>query len=97
MATFGLGTIGFFRTLEEKSPNARSAQLHQGAVKFGIVLVVLGIAATVLSGASQWFSLGGCALNLPKMKGLPVEIRKPLKTNNKLVAGVRFELTTFGL
>jgi uncharacterized membrane protein YidH (DUF202 family) len=57
MATFGFGTIGFFRTLEEKSPNARSAQLHQGAVKFGIVLVVMGIAATVLSGASQWFSL----------------------------------------
>jgi hypothetical protein len=36
-------------------------------------------------------------LTCPKQKGLPVEFRKPLKTNNKLVAGVRFDLTTFGL
>jgi putative membrane protein len=57
MATFGFGMIGFYRTLEEKSGSARSAQLHQGAIKFGAALVVLGIAATVLSGMSHWFSL----------------------------------------
>jgi len=57
LATFGFGTIGFFRTLEEKTPTARSAQLHHGAVKFGVSLVVMGIAAMVFSGASQWFSL----------------------------------------
>ncbi|HTS17375.1 MAG TPA: DUF202 domain-containing protein [Verrucomicrobiae bacterium] len=57
MATFGFGMIGFFRTLEEKSPTARSVQLHQGAIKFGIALVVIGVAATVLSGVSHWFSL----------------------------------------
>jgi len=57
MATFGFGMIGFFRTLEEKYPTARSVQLHQGAIKFGIALVVIGIAATILSGVSHWFSL----------------------------------------
>ena len=57
MATFGFGMIGFFRALEEKSPNARSAQLHQGAIKFGIALVVMGLAAMVASGTSQWFPL----------------------------------------
>jgi uncharacterized membrane protein YidH (DUF202 family) len=57
MATFGFGMIGFFRTLEEKFPTARSVQLHQGAIKFGVALVVIGVAATVLSGVSHWFSL----------------------------------------
>jgi len=57
LATFGFGMIGFFRTLEEKSPNARSTQLHQGAIKFGVALVVIGVVATVLSAVSQWFSL----------------------------------------
>jgi len=57
LATFGFGMIGFFRTLEEKSPSARSVQLHQGAVNFGVALVVIGVVATVLSALSQWFSL----------------------------------------
>jgi len=57
MATFGFGMVGFFRTLEEKSPNARSVQLHKGATKFGVALIVIGVAATVLSAVSQWFSL----------------------------------------
>ena len=57
MASFGFGMIGFFRTMEEKSPSPRSAILHQGAVKFGIALVVLGIVATVASGVSHWLSL----------------------------------------
>jgi putative membrane protein len=57
MATFGFGMIGFFRTLEERYPNARSAQLHHGAIEFGVALVVIGVAATVLSGVSEWLSL----------------------------------------
>jgi len=57
MATFGFGMIGFFRTMEERSPNARSIQLHQGAIRFGVALIVIGVAATVLSAVSQWFSL----------------------------------------
>jgi uncharacterized membrane protein YidH (DUF202 family) len=57
MATFGFGTIGFFRSLQEKTATTRSAQLFQGAIKFGAVLVVLGIGATVLCGISHWNSL----------------------------------------
>ncbi len=57
MATFGFGTIGFFRSLEEKTGSSRSAQLFQGAIKFGAVLVVVGIVATVLCGISHWNSL----------------------------------------
>jgi len=36
-------------------------------------------------------------LTCPNQKGLPVQFRKPLKLNEKLVAGVGFEPTTFGL
>jgi uncharacterized membrane protein YidH (DUF202 family) len=57
MATFGFGTVGFFRSLEEKNPTARSVQLHYGAVRFGLALIILGIVATVASGLSHWFAL----------------------------------------
>jgi len=57
MATFGFGMVGFFRTLEEKSPTAKSTQLHQGAIHFGVALVVLGIIATAASGIVHWFAL----------------------------------------
>jgi uncharacterized membrane protein YidH (DUF202 family) len=57
MATFGFGMIGFFRTLKEKSETTRSAYMHQGAIKFGLALVVIGIGATVIAGVSHWFFL----------------------------------------
>jgi len=57
MATFGFGMIGYFRTLEERAGTARSVQLHQGAIKFGVALVLLSLVATVLSGIAHWFSL----------------------------------------
>jgi len=37
MATFGFGTIGFFRSMREKSPTPEAIQLHEGARKFAIV------------------------------------------------------------
>ena len=57
MATFGFGMVGFYRTLEEKTGTSKSAQLHQGAIKFGAALIVLAVVATVLSGISHWSSL----------------------------------------
>jgi uncharacterized membrane protein YidH (DUF202 family) len=57
MATFGFGMIGYFRSLDEGAGTPRSALLHQGAIKFGTALVVLGVVATVLSGISHWFSV----------------------------------------
>lgn len=57
MGTFGFGTVGFFRALREKSPTPEAVHLHQGAIRFGVSLVVLGTVATVLAGASHWFTL----------------------------------------
>jgi uncharacterized membrane protein YidH (DUF202 family) len=57
MATFGFGTVGFFRALREKNPTPESAQLHHSAIQFGISLVVLGIVVTVLAGMSHWLAL----------------------------------------
>ena len=57
MATFGFGTVGFFRSLREKSPTPEAVQMHQNAIRFGFSLIVLGIAATVFAGVSHWFTL----------------------------------------
>jgi uncharacterized membrane protein YidH (DUF202 family) len=57
MGTFGFGTVGFFRTLREKSPTPEAVRVHEGAIRFGVSLVVLGTVATVLAGASHWFAL----------------------------------------
>jgi putative membrane protein len=57
MATFGFGMVGFFRSLREKSPTPEAVQLHQGAIRFGVSLIVLGTLATALAGVSHWFVL----------------------------------------
>jgi putative membrane protein len=57
MGTFGFGTVGFFRSLRLASPTPESAQLHASAIRFGVGLIVLGIAATVLSGIAHWLAL----------------------------------------
>ena len=57
MATFGFGTVGFFRSLRAASPTPEAIDLHRSAIGFGVGLVVLGLAATVLSGVTQWLAL----------------------------------------
>jgi uncharacterized membrane protein YidH (DUF202 family) len=57
MATFGFGTVGFFRSLRASSPTPESVHLHQSAIRFGTALVVLGVVATVAAGISHWFVL----------------------------------------
>ena len=57
MATFGFGTVGFFRSLRERSPTPEAIQLHQSAIRFGVSLIVLGTLATVLAGGAHWFVL----------------------------------------
>src|SRR5215813_712344 len=57
MATFGFGTVGFFRSLRERSPTPEAVQMHQNAIRFGFSLVILGIAAAVLAGISHWLAL----------------------------------------
>ena len=57
MATFGFGTVGFFRSLRQASPTPESIQLHPSAIRFGVGLIVLGIAAIILSGIAHWRAL----------------------------------------
>ena len=75
MATFGFGTVGFFRALREKSPQPESIQLHEGAIRFGFALVFLGIAATVLAGISHWRTLRRLSRNeTPVLTQWPLSI-----------------------
>jgi putative membrane protein len=57
MATFGFGTVGFFRTLKEKSPGPEAVHLHESAIRFGFALLFLGIAATALAALTHWRTL----------------------------------------
>jgi putative membrane protein len=57
MATFGFGTVGFFRTLRERSPLPAAAHLHEAAIRFGFSLILLGVAATMLAAVSHWRTL----------------------------------------
>lgn len=47
--TFGLGMIGFFRSINQATHNERSERLHQFAIHIGMALVVIGMAALLLS------------------------------------------------
>jgi uncharacterized membrane protein YidH (DUF202 family) len=57
MATFGFGTIGFFRTLREKSPTLDTIHLHENAIRFGTALVIVGVIVTMLAAISHWLTL----------------------------------------
>ena len=57
MGTFGLGMIGFFRSLSDRSQTPEAEHLHHAAIRFGELLVLPGIVATVLAGASHWDAL----------------------------------------
>ena len=57
MATFGFGMVGFFRSLQQTSPTPESVRLHEGAIRFGTSLIVLGIVATILAGLSHGLTL----------------------------------------
>ena len=57
MASFGFGMVSFFRSREHESPGAETIRFHQGAIRFGVALIVLGIVATLLASGSHWFTL----------------------------------------
>jgi uncharacterized membrane protein YidH (DUF202 family) len=57
MASFGLGLIGFFRSLRQAGETAETIRLHQSAIHFGTGLVVIGLVATVIAAWSHWSSL----------------------------------------
>lgn len=47
--TFGLGMIGFFRSLNQSAHTERTEQLHRLAIHAGVVLVVIGMIALLLA------------------------------------------------
>jgi putative membrane protein len=53
MSSFGLGMIGFFRTVRMQNPTPDSVRMHQNAIHFGVALVVIGVVATVLVAGSH--------------------------------------------
>ncbi|MCJ7441641.1 MAG: DUF202 domain-containing protein [Thermoanaerobaculaceae bacterium] len=53
MATFGFGMVAFFGSLRMSNSSSETIRLHEGAIRFGTSLVVLGIAATLLAGGSH--------------------------------------------
>ncbi len=57
MATFGFGTVGFFRALREKTPTPESIRMHEGAIRFGVALIVIGLVSTILAGVSHCVTL----------------------------------------
>jgi putative membrane protein len=57
MASFGFGMVTFFRSLQQGSPSAETVRLHQGAIHFGVALIVIGIIAMLCAGLSHWFML----------------------------------------
>ncbi len=57
MASFGFGMVAFFRTIQEKSPSVESVRLHQGAIRMGTTLILLGIGGAALAGLSHWLTL----------------------------------------
>ncbi len=57
MASFGFGMVAFFRSIRQTSPSEETMRLQQGAIRFGTSLIILGIVAMVLAGASHWLTL----------------------------------------
>jgi putative membrane protein len=57
MASFGFGMVTFFRSLQQGAPSAETARLHQGAIHFGVALIVIGITAMLCASLSHWFTL----------------------------------------
>ncbi len=57
MASFGFGMVAFFRTLRQANQSPETTRLHEAAISFGVSLVALGIAATVLAGLLHLLSV----------------------------------------
>jgi uncharacterized membrane protein YidH (DUF202 family) len=92
MGTFGFGMVGFFRSLRAQNPSAEAVRLHQGAIQFGTVLVLLGIGVMALAGLSHW-------LTLRKLRaGVPLELSKwPLAVALTLLLAILFLAGLWGL
>jgi uncharacterized membrane protein YidH (DUF202 family) len=83
MATFGFGTIGFFRALKARLPRRRPSGSTRARSTFGLAFVVLGLVATALSGIAHWF-----ALRRLRRNEAPVSSRWPLSITVALLLAI---------
>lgn len=57
MASFGFGMVAFFRSIQQQSPSPEAVRLHQGAIRMGTAMIILGIVGALLAASSHWFTL----------------------------------------
>jgi putative membrane protein len=53
MTSFGLGTVTFFRSIRMRADTPENVRLHEGAIRFDVALVLIGVVATFLVAASH--------------------------------------------
>jgi len=68
--TFGLGMIGFFRSINQAAHTERSERLHEFAINVGVTLVVVGMIALLLTAWSHARALR--VLRRGDTPGLPI-------------------------
>ena len=66
MASFGFGMVAFFRTIQVRSPSLETIRLHQGAIRMGTAVLILGIVGAVLAAFSHWLRYGGSGVVNPR-------------------------------
>ena len=75
MASFGFGMVAFFRAMQETAPSKESFRLHQGAVRMGIALLLLGIVSTILAALTHWLTLRRLRRGeLPRLNQWPLSL-----------------------
>jgi putative membrane protein len=57
IASFGFGMVAFFRSIREQSTSSEIIRLHQGAIRMGTTLLLLGIVGAVLAGLFHAFTV----------------------------------------
>jgi uncharacterized membrane protein YidH (DUF202 family) len=89
MASFGFGMVAFFRSLQESNPGEKTLRMREGAIRFGIALIALGLAATVFAGLSHWLTLRRLRRGeSPVLRQWPLSITVALLTAIIFLAGL---------
>jgi putative membrane protein len=57
LAGFGFALVAFFRTVRLSTQSPEAIRLHEGAIKFGLALIFIGISTMVFSAVGYWRSL----------------------------------------
>lgn len=74
-ATFGLGMIGYFRSLEQSQHDAHAAHLHTVAIRMGVALVLLGLVSLLLTAVGHQRAVARLRRGeLPRVDGLPLSV-----------------------